>query len=57
MEILSLGDIADSRLWLSIEKHPWYNYKFSIKFMRTYNGTKAGCVILFKSYSLVAHIR
>ncbi len=61
--ILSLGHIADSRAYLSVERQPSdntddiYGHKFWVRFGKTYNGTIAGVVARIGAYYLLAHIR
>ena len=56
--MLSLGHIANSRAYLSVERQPYdYGHKFWVSFGKTYNGTIAGIVARIGAYVLLAHIR
>ena len=56
--ILSLGHIANSKVYLSVERQPFdYGHRFWINPGKTYNGTVAGVVARIGPYILMAHIR
>ena len=51
----SLGNICNSKLWISLELRPHCGWMFSLG--KTYNGTRAGIVASFGRGVLIAHIR
>ena len=53
--ILSLGHIANSRAYLSVERRPGQGFWLSPG--KTYNGTIAGLVARVGPHVLIAHIR
>ena len=53
---ISFGDIAKSRLFISIDKHT-QNDGIHVYFGPTYVGTTHGCVITIGRYCLIAHTR
>ena len=58
MNAKSVGHIADSRVFVSIEDQPiTYGHNYWVRFGKTYNGTVAGVVARFGRYVLLSHIR
>ena len=58
MKTWSIGHIADSKVFLSVEEQPiTYGHNFWIRPGRTYNGTIAGLVARLGRYVILAHIR
>lgn len=53
--VISIGDIAYTRFWLSIEFRP--NPVRSYRIGKTYNGTKRGLIVVLKRAVLIAHHR
>ena len=51
----SLGDITNSRVWVSLEFRPSHGYSFRLG--KTYGGTKTGLVICLGFAVIIAHIR
>lgn len=55
---ISIGNISTSRLYVSVEWHPYLReIKPIVSFGKTYDGTKRGAVIIFGGFSLIAHER
>ena len=58
MKTISVGHIADTKYWLSIEKQPIdYGHKFWVNFGPTYNGTVRGLVMRLGPFVVIAHQR
>ena len=58
MKTISIGHIADTRFWLSIESQPiTYGHPYWVKLGKTYNGTIRGLVARVGRFVIIAHQR
>lgn len=57
MKTISIGHIAKTRFWLSIESKPIVDSRFWISPGITYNGTIRGLVARIGRFVIIAHQR
>lgn len=54
---MRIGDICESRVWLSINKRPLVLSRWCLGFGPTYNGTIAGIVLATPWFVVIGHVR
>jgi len=53
----SIGDITESRYWLSVERKPWRWWRWGCEFGPTYCGTTHGICLMLPFCVVLGHIR
>ncbi len=54
---ISAGSITDTKYWISYESRPFKWWRWDICFRPTYNGTKAGVILMLPFCVVIGHIR